>query len=118
MTKTARRRWREHLPTIAQNYADAFEEFERVRRENAELRAMMTPTPGNRYNPQVPSRALGWQYRALGDAFEVYGDDRNGDRVTVAMVGRQADAHEICTLRDTVEQLRRRVAQMEQERDE
>ena len=48
MTKTARRRWREHLPTIAQNYADAFEEFERVRRENAELRAMMTPTPGNR----------------------------------------------------------------------
>ena len=30
----------------------------------------------------------------------------------------QADAHEICTLRDTVEQLRRRVAQLEQERDE
>ena len=57
MTKTCRRRWREHLPTIAQNYADAFEEFERVRKENE-------------------------------------------------------------TLRDTVEQLRRRVAQMEQERDE
>ena len=32
MTKTCRRRWREHLPTIAQNYADAFEEFERVRK--------------------------------------------------------------------------------------
>lgn len=83
-------------------------------------------TPGNKFNPDCPTRASGWQTRKCGEGWDVYGDDEDGLLSTIAFVSRRSDAEFIAAadpqtvlaLVEEVERLRADVEKLTRERDD
>lgn len=57
-------------------------------------------TPGNRFNPKLPTRFLGWAWRVNGPRFELFGDDFTGSLCSIGLVSSGHDAALIVALRN------------------
>lgn len=75
-------------------------------------------TPGNRFNASVPTRALGWQVRMFGGAYQVYGDDVECLWTEIATFRYIADARVAQAARNALPRLLDEIEALRQERDE
>lgn len=88
----------------------------------AKLRELaQSATPGNKPNPRVPTREIGYYVRRCYDEYQVFGDDAEGKLTHVASVYDKADAayiaaadpQTVLALVEEVERLQARVAELE-----